>query len=133
MRKRGGGAQKISREQVRERLAFAERALVTLPTVRAVLGAFTAKFKTTVRTAERYISRVRAEWDKESLANPADRERVRAQLDRCARVVFNDALTARKFVAANGALRIRLQLHGLANDTETQSGDVTVVFKTQKE
>jgi len=98
-------------------MAFCERALVTQPTYGSACRAFVAKFKTTLRCAEIYCQRVRAQWAKE--AAPAKREHLLDDLDRAAKQVFVEALNAKKFAGANGALRIRMQLHGLDGPVQT--------------
>lgn len=120
---------KVTREEKRRRMTATERMLVTLPSYGAVVNAFVELFGTTERCAEIYIARVRAVWAAEE---KADREKVRAELDRSAKAVFSDAMGRGKHAAAVSALRIRAQLNGLLDSDEKDDGDVTVVFETHE-
>lgn len=126
-----GGARKVSREEVAERMAWMERRIDGRPgSYGRAVRAFALKFNTTERCAEIYVARVRERWRKE--ADATERADVRIEIDRALNRVVNGALRDGKYAAATGALRTKMVLHGLDESTADEQLDDGVDALTAK-
>jgi len=119
-RNSGQRGRSITRDERARREAFVEDQLATFVPLRELYPAFRARFKTNLRTAQKYVRRVHEQWSKEGKG--VDRDAKRVEIEHGADAAFRLAMARMDARAAVSALDLKAKLHGLLRVQTEVSG-----------